>query len=90
MRIRIQDPGFSQPWIWDSEWKKSDQGSWINIPDPQHWSALCTYTVPDQVFPKNDGFISVSLDLDPCLEPEAQKAAYCKKTIKNYLELFKG
>ncbi len=32
--MRIRDPGWRQ---FGSDGKKSDPGSGINIPDPQHW-----------------------------------------------------
>jgi hypothetical protein len=38
MRIQIRNSGSCQLWIQDG--KKSDPGSGINIPDPQHWGKL--------------------------------------------------
>jgi hypothetical protein len=40
MRIRDIGSGMEKIQIWDPGWKKSDPGSGINIPDPQHCKPL--------------------------------------------------
>jgi hypothetical protein len=57
--MRIRDPGWRQFGSGIRDGKKSDPGSGINIPDPQHCLNLCILLCFLKVFKLNTIFYSV-------------------------------